>query len=266
MHYNGQGLEHEAEVVNNQQLSPRYCRLTLRCSSVAEAAKPGQFVNLLSGQYLRRPLAVATVDDDLFTVGIEIKGEGTRELSRLAPGENVNILGPLGHGYTLEGAEQLLVVGGGTGIFPLQHVLQKARAAGVPTLACFGFRSRQESFLLDELEEQSDELVVTSDLGDLGISGTVLRGLEALWDSGRIRTGCRILCCGPKPMMRSVAAYAARRELACEVSLEEHMACGVGLCLTCVCKTRDPETEAGYHYSRSCLEGPVFAAADVIWD
>lgn len=259
-------LEFRAELVENERLTARYVRLTLRCPEIAGSAKPGQFVNLRCDEYLRRPIAVATCEGDCFTVGIELKGEGTRQLAALEKGSKVNVLGPLGNGFTLDGAPQLVLVGGGTGIFPLQRSLQEARDKGYKTLSCFGFRSKEESFLLDELENLSDELLLTSDAGNLGLKGTVVDGLNALWAEGRIREGARVLTCGPNPMMKAVAAFAASKGLACEISREEHMACGVGLCLVCVCKTKAADTPEGFRYKRSCLEGPVFNADDIIWD
>lgn len=251
-------VEYNAILTANERLSERFCRLTFRCPEIAREAKPGQFVNLETKQYLRRPLAVATTTAEEFTVGIEIKGEGTRQLSELVPGDEVNVLGPLGHGFNLQDAEQIVVVGGGTGIFPLQLALQEARKQGLPTAACFGFRSRDESFLLDELASQSDETFFTSDAGDLGIPGTVMEALKQV----EFKPDARIFCVGPKPMMISVSHWAEERGIPCEVSIEEHMACGIGLCLTCVCKVQDGDEIKNV---RSCMEGPVFDSRRIIW-
>lgn len=259
-------LEYQAELTANEKLTERYVRLTFRCPAIAQNCRAGQFVNLRCDEYLRRPLAVATCQGDSFTVGIELKGKGTRQLAALKAGREVSVLGPLGNGFTLDGAPQLIMAGGGTGIFPLQRSLQSARETGVKTLACFGFRSKEESFLLDELQDLSDELLFTSDAGDLGLPGNVVDGLHKLWDEGRIHPEARILTCGPNPMMKAVAQFAAEKNLRCEVSREEHMACGVGLCLVCVCKTKAQDTPEGFRYKRSCLEGPVFKAEEIVWD
>lgn len=259
-------LEYTAEVVKNEKLSERYVRLWLRCPEISEKAEAGQFVNIRCKQYLRRPLAVATCGDGCFTVGIEIKGEGTRQLAALEEGSKVNVLGPLGNGFSLKGVPQLIMVGGGTGIFPLQRCLQQTQEQEIKTLACFGFRSLAESFLLDELKSMSDDCLFTSDAGDLGEPGNVVDGLRKLLSEGRIMKGARILTCGPDPMMKAVAEFASENDLECEVSREEHMACGVGLCLVCVCKTKAEDTLDGFRYKRSCLEGPVFRAEEIIWD
>ena len=259
-------VEHTAEVLKNERLTDRYVRLSLRCKEIAGKAQAGQFVNLSCDEYLRRPLAVATTDGDTFTVGIEIKGKGTKELAALEPGRKISILGPLGHGFTLTRVPQLIMAGGGTGIFPLQLALEQAKEREAKTLSCFGFRSEKESFLLDELDEASDECLFTSDAGDFGLPGNVVTGLNKLWDEGKIEKEARILCCGPTPMMRAVAAFAEEKGLKCEVSREEHMGCGVGLCLACVCKTKADDTEEGFRYKRSCLVGPVFNAEDMVWE
>lgn len=259
-------LEYEAELQARERLSARYIRLTLKCPEIAAKAEPGQFVNLSCGEYLRRPLAVAACEGECFTLGIEIKGKGTKKLAELPVGSRLSVLGPLGRGFKLEGASQLVLAGGGTGIFPLQLVLQKASEAGIETLSCFGFRSLEESFLLDELEAMSGGILFTSDAGDFGLRGHVGNGLEKLWEEGRIKEGARVLTCGPDVMMKAVAAFAKEKGLACQVSREQHMACGVGLCLVCVCKTKAEDSPEGFTYKRSCLEGPVFDADEMIWD
>lgn len=246
-------LEYTVPVVKNERLTDRFFRLTFRCPEIAAAALPGQFVNVGTRNYLRRPLAVAMTDGDLFTVGVEIKGEGTRFLNALQAGDTVNILGPLGHGFNLEDTDQLVVIGGGTGIFPLELALQRAP---VETAAIFGFRSLAESFHVNAFG--ADPVAVTSEAGDLGIQGTVLDGLSAI----AFKQNSRILCVGPRAMMEVVAAWAEARQIPCEVSLEERMACGIGLCLTCVCKTKSGD---GFEHSRSCLDGPVYDSRRIVW-
>ena len=246
-------IEHIARVVEHERLTERFFRLTLHCPEIAATARPGEFVNLETENYLRRPLAVATTAGDAFTVGVEIKGEGTRFLDRLRVGDSINVLGPLGQGFRLEGAKQIVVVGGGTGVFPLELALQQAE---VETAAVLGFRSRAESFPVQTAG--AEQVILTSEAGDLGIRGTVLNGLEEVV----FKPESRILCVGPQGMMEAVSAWAEARQIPCQVSLEERMACWIGLCLTCVCKTRAGDD---YEYSRSCLDGPVYDSKRILW-
>ncbi len=259
-------IEQIAILRQKERLNERFWYLTFECPAIAETARPGQFVNVETGKYLRRPLAVAEVSGGNFTVGIEVKGDGTKMLAELSLGSEVNVLGPLGHGFHLDGVEQIVVVGGGTGIFPLVFALEEAKRLGLQTAGCFGFRSEKESFWGDVLPKLADQSVLTSDEGDLGIKGTVMAGLPELVYA----KSTRILCVGPKPMMQAVSSWAEERLIPCEVSIEEHMACGIGLCLTCVCKVREGDLDGSAEGMseknvRSCLEGPVFDSRRIIW-
>ncbi|MGI6546167.1 MAG: dihydroorotate dehydrogenase electron transfer subunit [Fastidiosipilaceae bacterium] len=254
--------------------------ITFHCPPIAETARPGQFVALSCAQFLRRPLGIARVDrvEGTVSVGGRAKGEGMADLLELRPDDTVSVLGPLGHGFELENLDSCIVAGGGTGVYPMLFLLDELRARGVKTGAAFGFRDKANSVLVDEFQAVSDVCVVASEAGDMDVEGDILaaitlvaRRLDFVADENGARLGDGIsrggavLTCGPTPMMRAVAEFAKTNGLSCQVSLEERMACGVGLCLVCACKTKDPSQSTGWRYTRCCKEGPVYDAEEVVW-
>jgi dihydroorotate dehydrogenase electron transfer subunit len=261
-----QQIEWDCTILENQALNDQYFILTLQGETISQTAQPGQFVNLSCQQFLRRPFGIMSVDRNTgtFKIGIQVKGKGTLEFKALKSGAVVSVLGPLGHGFDVAGYRQIITVGGGTGVFPLYFVHKQCRAAGVKTVAVCGYRSTRDAILVDELRQVASQAVFASDTGGLDVEGHaalaldhVLAGLDSLENTV-------VLTCGPKIMMQAVAERAARAGLPCQVSLEEHMGCGIGICLVCVCKIKEQETGAISH-QRCCVEGPVFPAEGVVW-
>ncbi|MDD2213636.1 MAG: dihydroorotate dehydrogenase electron transfer subunit [Oscillospiraceae bacterium] len=275
-------LEYAAEVISCRQLNAGTFWLQLYCPEVALSCQPGQFVNLSCSQFLRRPFGVAQVDRAAGTIaiGIQLKGQGSADLAASKPGRVLSLLGPLGHGFTLpqSGPEQqsfgpaplLLATGGGSGLFPLLFALQEARLQGCRTAAVLGFRSRDRVVLADSFRAVCSEgLTLATDDGSLGVRGTVAAALAQLELSPAVAENNRraaeqapvtVIACGPQPMLAAAAHWASARHYACQVSLEERMACGFGLCRTCACQiTRDGRPEM----LRVCYEGPVFKAEEV---
>ncbi|MBP7401572.1 MAG: dihydroorotate dehydrogenase electron transfer subunit [Clostridia bacterium] len=267
-----------AELLRNERLAEGFALLTLRAPAVAAAAHPGQFVNISCDRFLRRPFGIAAADPDEGTiqVGIQIKGEGTRDLAGRRPGSVMEVLGPLGRGFSLDGIDTLVVMAGGTGLFPALFLLSHARSAGLRTIAYCGFRSAGTAFLTDRVEAVSDTCRFSSDLGDLGFHGTCVDALckTSLTDGGTCTvSGCSspaermlLAAIGPMPMMDAARRQAEHLGIPCQVSLEERMACGIGVCLVCACKTRPTLPDTRHHHSRCCADGPVFKAEDVVWE
>jgi dihydroorotate dehydrogenase electron transfer subunit len=256
-----------AIVKENRRLNEQTAVLTLHAPEIAASAQPGQFVNLSCPSFLRRPIGVMARDRQAGTIqtGIRIQGSGTAWLAGLQPGAAISCLGPLGHGFAISGWRRVITVGGGTGIFPLYFVHQACREAGIESLAICGFRSRAESFLLDEYATQACQCVFASDCGGLDVDGHAGLALRQLLVSLPDLAGTAVLACGPHAMMQAAAALASEYGLPCQVSLEERMACGIGVCLVCACKTRTRGGGQAYAYQRCCADGPVFAAEDVVW-
>ncbi len=221
----------------------------------------GQFLQIRCGhsRLLRRPISVCDWQEDrpenLLRIVFEVRGEGTEWLSRRQEGDVLDVLGPLGHGFETERGGRYLLVGGGIGVPPL---LGCARYAGGGCTAVLGFRDASHAMLLDDFRQACRDVVVTTDDGSLGRHGFVDAAVREILEKGNNFTD--ILACGPKPMLRSVAKAAAEFGVACRVSMEERMGCGVGACLVCACDMADGTRK------HVCKDGPVFDAGEVDWD
>ena len=246
-----------ATVLSQESIAAGIYSLVLRVS-FAEEVLPGQFVSLYSrdaSRLLPRPISICESSSEEGTIRLvyRIAGAGTSEFSKLIAGEKIEVLGPLGNGFPVkEYAEsRVLLVGGGIGIPPL---LSCARKLTDKTFAV-GYRS--ETYLLADLESEATVLVATED-GSLGTPGNVLDAIKADGVKADV-----IFSCGPKPMLRALKAYAAEVGIPCYVSMEERMACGIGACLACVCKTTGIDGHSHVHNTRICKDGPVFLAEEV---
>lgn len=258
-------------VVSRTQLNSENVILTMSGMQIAEQAVPGQFVNLLSNQFLRRPLGIMKIDRNKgeFSIGIRIKGEGTRYLSQLQHGSQISVLGPLGHGFDLSGYDRVITVGGGTGVFPLYFLQQVCKEKQIEGIAVCGYRSLEESILVEEFAGIACASCFSSDVGGLEIDGHAGLALEnvlaGLADQGVDMTNTLIAACGPEIMLQRIAESAEQWNLDCQVSLEQRMACGIGICLVCACKVKSGKESEEWEHQRCCVEGPVFDAREVVW-
>ena len=243
-----------------------YVLLKLTDAEPLPEIRAGQFVEIKvdnsPSTFLRRPISVNFVDEarnELWLL-IQIVGEGTRHLARLQTGDSLNVLFPLGNGFTQGVAgERVLLVGGGVGIAPLLQYAKQLRQAGATPYLLLGGRSAGNLLQLD-LFRQYGEVYVTTEDGSMGEQGFVTNHsvLESFLSSPTERA-IRISCCGPKPMMQAVARWAKQHEVRCEVSLENLMACGLGACLCCVEKTVRGNVCV-------CKDGPVFNIQSLLWE
>ena len=243
---------HDFTVIKRQQLGDQYFRLTLEHGGQMLPVAPGQFVEVLvEGSrevMLRRPISVHDVDEVRGTLNllIQIVGNGTRRLAELKEGDKLNVVYPLGHGFSTDIAagSRALLVGGGAGIAPLLHLAKVLVTNGVRPTILLGGRTADLIPVRDEFRPYG-ELHIATDDGSLGHKGLVISHPAFSEDYDMIYT------CGPTPMMKAVASSAAKRGIRCEVSLENMMACGVGACLCCV-----TDTDNGHRCV--CKDGPVF--------
>lgn len=247
-------------VISCRALTKTHYELCLDAPEIANAAKPGQFVNVLCGNehLLRRPISICETKEGLLRLVFEVRGEGTEWLSRREAGDVLDILGPLGNGvFPLfeDDPRPVLLVGGGVGVPPLLSV---ARVR--PAHVVLGYRNEAAMILYRDFLASSDTVMIATDDGSVGTQGTVAQPVERLLEKNEY---CAVMACGPKPMLRAVNDLALAKGLPCFLSMEERMGCGVGACLVCVCKTHDHGEE---HNSRVCLDGPVFPAEKVVWD
>lgn len=268
-----------ATVEKNVRLARDTYRLRVACPAIAEPIVPGQFVMVrLAGcddPLLGRPFALYdTVLDAGRPVSIDVVylvlGKLTSRLATLVPGQDVEIWGPLGNGFAPAPAEHLVMVAGGIGQTPFVALAREAlgqksygrRAAAVSRVTlCYGARTRDYLAGLDDFASAGASVRLSTDDGSEGHHGLVTDLLRQLLSDERERRGCRVVCCGPEPMMAAVAEMTAEFGVACDVSLETPMACGIGICFSCVARVRDDQ--GGWDYRRTCVEGPVFNARKI---
>lgn len=251
--------ERKGMVVSNREIAPGIYDMTIHCPKAAEQAQCGQFIHVLcrgGGAFLRRPISVCDSDEKNIRIVYEVKGEGTRLLSRYRQGVMVDFLGPLGHGFTVDKkAKNPLVIGGGIGVYPL---LKLAKSLNAPRIF-LGFRSASRITLAEEFEKIGTLEVATDD-GSYGYHGLVLDLAKRFLENNQSE---RIYACGPRPMLKAVKELAESQGIPAEISMEERMGCGIGACLVCACKTKAPD---GWKHSHVCKDGPVFDSRDVIFE
>lgn len=241
-------------IVKTEQFNSNVYSLLLEAGEIARSAAPGQFVHIAcDGLFLRRPLSICDADGSTLRVAFEARGAGTHWLAARTEGETLDLLGPLGRGFSLDG-ERILLVGGGLGAAPLLFAARRFPGSADVVL---GFRSQSAALLTREFKRVCRRVQIASEDGSLGERGLVDAPARRLLES---ESYDRVLACGPRPMLRAVAAAASTAHVPCQISMEERMGCGVGACLVCACKT----AEGGY--ARVCKDGPVFDAGEVDLD
>lgn len=243
----------EAFVVSQSQVEDNIFDLRLLCPEIASIASPGQFVCVYmksDATLLPRPISICYADADTVRLVYRVVGRGTAEMAGYRPGDSVRLLGPLGNGYPMVDGRKLLV-GGGLGIPPLIFLADSLPRESFRTV--LGYRDSR-TFLASEFSEP----IIATDDGSVGTRGTVVDAIETL-DAGVDV----IYACGPMPMLRGIKEYAALHGIIAYISLEEHMACGVGACLGCTVATTGIDAHSHVHNARICTEGPVFDSREV---
>lgn len=264
----------EAEILANEEAGQRYRRLILNSPEVARTAKPGQFVNLRVARgtdpMLGRPFGVFYTEPDKGVVEILFRptGRGTEMLAGAQVGEKLGIVGPLGHGFTLDKNAQVhITVGGGTGLAPAYFLAAHAAREGKPVWLLFGFRDCSFSLPEHIMRRTGAHFRLASDAGEDGcLRGTAVSLLDFVLDRELSGQSAAIYTAGPSIMMKLVAETAARRKLPCQASLEAHMACGLSVCRGCVVAVRGTAPDGGVLRRPVCTFGPVMNAADIDWD
>jgi dihydroorotate dehydrogenase electron transfer subunit len=257
-------LEETAQIVSNQRDTDLYFRLVIRAPRIAPQVQPGQFVHMrilpLKEALLRRPFSVFQASGDSLAILYKTVGRGTEVLSCMEPGEALSLIGPLGHGFSVPqpGGETPLLVAGGYGMAALYLLAQRSPQKGV---AFVGGRRRADLLCEPEFRTLGWDVRVATEDGSRGEKGLVTKPLLA--ELERRVPGRKLFACGPTPMLKAVGQLADQFGLPAELSLDEHMCCGVGVCLTCVVPIRHGE---GWEYQRSCTEGPVFDSRQIAWE
>lgn len=249
----------KAVILSQRELAPDIFDMWIE-TPLAERAVPGQFIGVYTrdrSALLPRPISICQVSGDRTALRIvyRIAGKGTAEFSGYGAGEEIDILGVLGNGFPLQEAKEkkVFLMGGGIGIPPM---LELAKQLNTDSQIILGYRDSR-TFLKQEFEKHGRVYVATED-GSVGVRGNVL---DAVRENGL--KADLIYACGPMPMLRAIKGYAAKKQIRAYISLEERMACGVGACLGCVCKTTRRDAHSHVNNARICTEGPVFEAGEV---
>ena len=246
-----------AEIIRHTSLSDGIFDMTLKAEEIAKEAKAGQFISVYlnnKSKILPRPISICGIDKEAGTLRIVYRtvGDGTKELSDYKEGEMVKILGPLGNGFTQKDKKAILI-GGGIGIPPMLELMKQLDC---DKTAVLGYRD-SDMFLKDEFEAVGDVVISTED-GSFGTKGNVIDAIKEQGVEGSI-----IYACGPTPMLRGIKAYAEEMGIEAQISMEERMACGVGVCLGCVVKTKNVDAHSHVKNARICTDGPVYLASEV---
>ena len=255
----------------NQSVAPGYYRMGLACECGFDAAKPGQFIMLRIGArinpLLRRPFSLLGLirEKDRVT-GIEILykvvGKGTQQLSDCRTGERLSVIGPLGNAFLVpDSCRQLILVAGGVGVPPIRFLAQSLleHDGGLDRCVVFiGGRTKDDLVCIGEFDLPGFLLDISTDDGSQGNQGVVTQSLQRALAQGAADLVC---ACGPLPMLKAVATITRTHGIACQVSIEAMMACGMGACLGCAVKVRDDDAR----YWHVCMDGPVFEADRLDW-
>lgn len=249
-------LKMTAKVVSQGTLATDVYSLVLEAPEIASQAIAGQFVSVYThdgSKMLPRPISLCGIDREAGTLRLvyRVVGFGTKEFSQLKAGDTVDILGPLGNGF-MKSDKKAILIGGGIGIPPM---LQLAKELDCEKSVVLGYRD--EIFLNEEFEPYA-QVYMSSEDGQHGVKGNVIDAIKEYGVDGAV-----IYACGPTPMLRGIKAYAMENGIECQISMEEKMACGVGACLACVCKTKEIDEHSQVHNRRICKDGPVFYAEEV---
>ena len=251
----------KAAVVSREQIARDIYSMWIRTEEIAGLAVPGQFISMYTedrSKILPRPISLCEIDRERKQLRVVFrvtgKGTGTEQLSRLQPGDFVEILGPLGNGFPLEPGigKKVFLIGGGIGVPP---ILELAKQLDAEKHLVMGYRDEQ--FLTEEFQKNGNLFIATED-GSAGTPGNVMDAIAANGLDAEV-----IYACGPAPMLRAVKQYAEENHIVCYVSMEERMACGVGACLACICRTPEIDEHSQVHNKRVCKDGPVFLSTEV---
>lgn len=250
-------FKEQAIIIRQEEIADQIYSMWLRTEQIAQNAKAGQFVSIYCGdgsRLLPRPISICEVDkaDGAIRLVYRVAGKGTEEFSILHTGAQLEVVGPLGNGFPTKSRKAFLI-GGGIGIPPM---LELAKTLDCEKQIVLGYRN-DELFLVDELKKQGTVYIATED-GSVGTQGNVLDAIRENGLSADI-----IYACGPTPMLRALKEYAVEKNIECWISMEERMACGIGACLACVCKSANKDGHTNVKNKRICKEGPVFLAGEV---
>lgn len=250
-------------VIRQKEIGDGIFSMWIQTENIGKEAKPGQFVSLYSkdgSKLLPRPISLCEIDRENSRLRLvyRVTGAktGTEEFSRLKAGDAIPVIGPLGNGFPVEKAEgkRAFLMGGGIGVPPILELAKQMQCEKKQIVV--GYRNAQ-TFLKEEFEAAA-ELYISTEDGSVGTKGNVMDAIREQKLKADI-----IYACGPTPMLRAIKQYAEENGIECYISLEERMACGIGACLACVCKSKEKDAHSNVNNKRICKDGPVFLSTEV---
>lgn len=251
-----------AVVISQERIAQDIYSMWIKTEAASEA-RPGQFISMYpndGSRLLPRPISICEIDKRAGSLRVVYrvtgKNTGTERFSRLKAGDTIPVIGPLGNGFPVEKAagKKAFLIGGGIGVPPILE-LSKQMDCGKKQIIV-GYRD-SETFLRKEFEQNGEVYISTED-GSVGTKGNVMDAVRENVVEADI-----IYACGPTPMLRAIKTYAEENGIECYISLEERMACGIGACLACVCRSREKDHHSNVHNKRICKDGPVFLSSEV---
>ncbi len=264
-------------ILANDLIAKDTMRVCFRAPHLAARVVPGQFFMLrvagLNDPLIGRALALFRCDDETVEVVYLVKGKFTSRLALMRAGESIEVCGPLGNGFSNTSVDHLVMVGGGIGMTPFLSLAREAlkyQSFGQPVRTsgfakrvsfCYGVRTADYLAAVEDFQSAGVTVHVATEDGSVGPPQRVTSPLEKLFVAND-GDSMRVVCCGPEPMMAAVSALSKKYGIPCEVSLETPMACGIGICFTCVAKIG---SEKDWDYKRTCVEGPIFDAQEIVW-
>ena len=256
-------IDEKCKVIEHRELGSGYRFISFDAPKIAETAEPGQFVHVrvpaLEPSALRRPFSIFNAEEGRLELLYKTIGRGTAALNAVKPGDVVSVLGPLGHGFPLKCNGAALLVGGGFGVAPLYFLARRLLAVGVKPSLFVGGRTKDDLLALDRFEKLGVEVNAATNDGSFGTKGLVTDPLDdELIRLKAANEKFELFACGPDPRLKAVALRATGTGSKGWISMDRHMVCGVGACYACIQKTVRGN-------SRCCIEGPVFAAEDLVW-
>ncbi|MGE5473768.1 MAG: dihydroorotate dehydrogenase electron transfer subunit [Ignavibacteriales bacterium] len=253
------------KITGKQYISDDIFKYTFESADIAKNAVPGQFVDIKCSEgintILRRPISISNTIPELDSVEfiMQVRGNATSVFSKSKPGDDIDVIGPLGKGFTINpNVKKPILLGGGIGIFPMYFLGKKIN--NHQTKIVLGFRNKDLVIMEDEFASLPCSLYITTDDGSYGQKGFVTDVLESEIKASNVDM---IYACGPLPMLKRVKDISAKAGIPCELSVEERMGCGVGACLGCAIKLVDGQD---WRFGHVCKDGPVFKAEEIIFE
>ncbi len=260
------------KIIENIEIAPQFYRMTLELTDAKNKFKVGQFFNLKilpksNEILLRRPFAPSEILENSLSFVYAVVGKGTAKMTRLLAGDKVEVLYPLGNGFSIPEDKSIkcILVGGGCGAPSMLALASHLKEKGFTVHLAVGAKNECYLLEIDKMKTASSSIVIATDDGSSGVKGHAVAAAEKIINNLDLSDKVNLFGCGPEPMLKGLATLATKYQLPCEVSLEARMACGFGACVGCVVKIKKDNND-NFVYKKVCKDGPVFTANGIIWE